>query len=370
MRVALVGITGFGRTHLTTIRGLEGAELVGTCDLRPPPPELATELAGVPHFAEFDALLRQAAPELTVLATPPQTHAELAELALTAGSDVLLEKPPVTSIADLDRLLAAEQNTGHLVEVGFQTMGSAALAQLRELVETGELGAIEGIGSYAAWQRDCAYFGRADWAGRRVLNGVQVVDGVLSNPFAHSIMNACALAGTAATARAAASVELELWRANDIESDDTSCLRARFAGAPPIVVSGTLCADRILDPVVLVHGERATAELAYLTDELTITYRDGRRTEARFGRTSQLANLVAGGRPLCPLADTRGFTSVLEAIANAAAPNPIPQRFWRQDGDVRIVDGAAEAVRRAATELRLFTELDATPWTTSPLPAR
>jgi hypothetical protein len=104
------------------------------------------------------------------------------------------------------------------------------------------------------------------------------------------------------------------------------------------------------------------ARLDYLTDALTVSYRDGRRTQEEFGRSGQLANLVAGAAPLCPLADTRAFTSVLDAIAAAAAPRPISSRHWRQDGDVRVVDGVTSAVRRAATELELFTEGEAAPW--------
>lgn len=44
---------------------------------------------------------------LLVVATPPASHAELALAGLAAGSDVLVEKPLTTTLADADRLVAA-----------------------------------------------------------------------------------------------------------------------------------------------------------------------------------------------------------------------------------------------------------------------
>lgn len=360
MHVALVGVAGFGRWHLATIQRTAGVTLVGACDPRDLPVDLTLQLGDVPVYRDLGRLLTECQPDLTVIATPIHTHADLAEAALRRGSHVLLEKPPVTSLADLDRLLAAERGSGRAVEVGFQAMGSHALRHLRDLVEAGELGEVTGIGAAGAWQRTDSYFRRADWAGRRRLNGVAVVDGVLTNPFAHAVMAALGVAGPAATGQPASSVELELFHANEIDSDDTSCLRATFPGAPPIVVAGTLCAERVARPRVVVHGEAARAVLYYEDDELVISYPDRHRTTARCGRTGQLANLVARQTPLCPLTMTRGFTSVVEAICNAPDPAPIAESRWypvrTADGERRVVRGADEAVQRAAEKLKLFSE--------------
>ena len=50
--------------------------------------------------------------DLLVVATPPDTHAELALRGLSAGADVLVEKPLSTTLADADRLVAAAENPG------------------------------------------------------------------------------------------------------------------------------------------------------------------------------------------------------------------------------------------------------------------
>lgn len=333
-RVAVVGATGYGRWHLANIARLD-LRLVGVCDVRP------VDVAA-PVYQDLATMLAECAPDITVIATPIHTHAAIAETSLRAGSAVLLEKPPVTSLADLDRLLAVAEEAGLPVEVGFQAMGSGAVRQAKRIE------GIRGVGGFGTWQRTSAYYGRARWAGKRWLDGVPVVDGALSNPFAHALQNSLWLAGVAE--RAASKIELELFRANDIEADDTSCVRVTFPDAPTVVVAGTTCAETNAPAAIRVHDTH-TADLRYEQDML-----DGER----FDRVDQLANLAAGNDPICPLATTRCFTSVIEAIRDAPDPTPIDPRYWHEvrepDGTRRVVSGVDEAVRRAAGELALFTE--------------
>ncbi len=108
------------------------------------------------------------------------------------------------------------------------------------------MGEIVGIGAAGAWQRDASYYARAPWAGRRGLGGVPVVDGALTNPFAHATATALALDGDTG-ADGLREVGVELFRANPIEADDTSCLRLVTARDTTITVAVTLCATRLPD---------------------------------------------------------------------------------------------------------------------------
>ena len=44
---------------------------------------------------------------------------------MRAGADVLLEKPPVPTMAEFDHLLALCAETGRSCQIGFQSLGSA-----------------------------------------------------------------------------------------------------------------------------------------------------------------------------------------------------------------------------------------------------
>ncbi|MFC7616458.1 hypothetical protein ACFQV2_26320 [Actinokineospora soli] len=59
---------------------------------------------------------------------------------------MLLEKPPAITLAEFRRLLAAARASGRACQVGFQSLGSAAVAAVRDLVADGAVGAVRGIG--------------------------------------------------------------------------------------------------------------------------------------------------------------------------------------------------------------------------------
>ena len=118
-----------------------------------------------PIVPSIDAIFDDTIADIVVIATPLHTHAELASRALRAGADVLLEKPPVVDLASLSELTEVQEATGGLVQVGFQSLGSLALVELRNLISNGGLGRIQAIGAAGSWTRDLRYWKRARWAG-------------------------------------------------------------------------------------------------------------------------------------------------------------------------------------------------------------
>jgi predicted dehydrogenase len=75
--------------------------------------------------------------EVVVVATPHDTHAELAALALTAGRHVWCEKPLALTSAGLSEIEAAWEASGRQLMVGFNRRWSpAVLAAQRALAET------------------------------------------------------------------------------------------------------------------------------------------------------------------------------------------------------------------------------------------
>ncbi|WP_258803320.1 DUF6807 family protein [Pseudarthrobacter sp. NS4] len=376
-RIALVGVHGFGERHLANLARLEEAgalELVAVADPNPPEPgRLADSVAVFPDLNEL--LAAQPGADVVILATPIQTHAPLALAALGAGMDVYVEKPPVASLAQFNEVLAAAQAAGKLVQVGFQSLGSHALPTIRNLVESGAIGDVLGLSAKGQWVRNKAYFKRSRWAGKRSLDGIDVVDGVATNALAHAVATALNMAG-AHTVADVASVETDLYRAHDTESDDTSVIRVRAAHGATLLCSLTLCAPEQLNPSVTVHGTRGEITLFYTQDEVVITTPDGERRET-YGRTDLLENLLearsAGAPLLCSLPDTGAFTTVLEAIRTSPAPQAIgPEHIsWEGEGEDAhpVVHGIAELIDGAAKAQATFGELGV-PWARALPPVR
>jgi D-galactose 1-dehydrogenase len=100
IRVGIVGIGKIARDqHIPCIAAHPDFELAAVASRN-------ASVPGVPSYPSLETLLA-AAPSIDAVAicTPPQTHYELARLALEAGCHVLMEKPPCTSLAQLETLV-------------------------------------------------------------------------------------------------------------------------------------------------------------------------------------------------------------------------------------------------------------------------
>ncbi|MBT2596385.1 DUF6807 family protein [Arthrobacter sp. ISL-72] len=372
-RVALVGAHGYGARHLDNLARLGALNLVELVSVADPrPPAKGTLPDGVATFQSLaDLLAAGPAPDVVILATPIQTHAPLALAAIAAGADVYVEKPPMASLAQFDAVLTAAGAGGRLVQVGFQSLGSHALPALDRLVASGGIGEVRGVSAVGTWVRTRGYFNRSRWAGKRSLDGTDVVDGVATNALAHAVATGLRIAG-AALASDVVSVETDLYRAHATESDDTSVIRVRTAGGAVLLCALTLCAEEQTAPSVTVHGTLGAAEFFYTEDRLTITGPDCERTEM-FGRTDLLEDLLAVRRSpegvarklLSPLAGNGAFMKVLEAIRTAEQPRAITPQHVRWDGEGDdahpVVHGIGPLVRRAAAAQATFAELGV-PW--------
>jgi predicted dehydrogenase len=370
-RVVLVGAHGHGRWHLENLRRLSAVSevrLVGVCDPRPLDGELRDLAGDVPVLPDLRELIATTRPDVTIICTPIHTHTDLTLVALDAGSHVLLEKPPAPTLDEYTRLVDGVDAAGLACQIGFQSLGSQAIDRVRTLIAQGAVGEVRGIGGSCAWVRDASYYGRAAWAGRRSLDGVPVVDGALTNPFAHAVATALAMAG-ATTAGTLSSVEVELYHANPIEADDTSCLRVRTSDGLPITIAATVAAEQPHDPRLVVHGSAGRITLSYKTGRVRLQAGDVDETTEHAG-SDLLENLLAHVRDpavplLVPPRETHSFMEVVEAVRCAPDPAEIGPEHRRALGEGRTarfaVPGVDELVDRVAEELLLFSELGA-PW--------
>ncbi|RVB20936.1 Gfo/Idh/MocA family oxidoreductase, partial [Mesorhizobium sp. M7A.F.Ca.CA.004.05.1.1] len=83
-----------------------------------------------------------------VMALPPQFHADLAVRAVTAGKDVLVEKPIALTVADAERAVQAAKDNGRVFMVGHVLRFHPAFETLKGLIDKGELGEVRYIHSH------------------------------------------------------------------------------------------------------------------------------------------------------------------------------------------------------------------------------
>ncbi|NUT50338.1 MAG: Gfo/Idh/MocA family oxidoreductase [Saccharothrix sp.] len=105
-RVGLVGVGTIARTHLEVLAERSDVDLVFTVDPHAGPPEFRGTTPS--HHRDLADALSAHRPDLVVIATPADSHADLAVTALTGSrARVLVEKPLVLDPASLPRLADA-----------------------------------------------------------------------------------------------------------------------------------------------------------------------------------------------------------------------------------------------------------------------
>jgi predicted dehydrogenase len=119
------------------------AQLVGVFDVNPVRAEyLSRACGGVPVYAGFAAMLRQARPDCVIVTTVDRYHHEYIIGALEAGCDAITEKPMTIDAERCRAILAAEEQTGRKVTVTFNYRFTPYVTRVKELLREGAVGRI------------------------------------------------------------------------------------------------------------------------------------------------------------------------------------------------------------------------------------
>jgi len=173
--------------------------------------EAATQHPDARVLASFEEMLEAADDlDLVVIGTPPATHARIATAALEAGLDVVVDKPFTVTSDEGRALVAHAERLGRRITVFQNRRWDGDFRTVRDLVETGRLGAVRRFESRFEWYKPEV---RASWkAEASVAQG----GGILFDLGTHLIDQAVQLFGPVAEARA----ELAVNRAGGLADDD------------------------------------------------------------------------------------------------------------------------------------------------------
>ena len=119
------------------------ADLAWCCDLSQESRErYAPQYPRTRFTAEFDDLLDDPELDAIAIASSVPTHHPLGMRALEAGKHVFIEKPLAAGVADARELVAAARGADRRLMVGHLLLFHPALAVVRSLIDSGELGQI------------------------------------------------------------------------------------------------------------------------------------------------------------------------------------------------------------------------------------
>ena len=144
IKIGLVGVGMIARSqHIPALRGNPAFKLEASASRH-------GSVEGLDNFPSLESML-DARPDLDAITicTPPQVHYDAAHMALTRGKHVFLEKPPCTTIAQLDHLALLARQANRSLLQSWHSRHAAAVDAARTALEDKKLRAIRIV-----WKED------------------------------------------------------------------------------------------------------------------------------------------------------------------------------------------------------------------------
>jgi predicted dehydrogenase len=342
IRFAVVGL-GMGVHHCKDLQDAQGCELAAICDTDPDRLEKNRRQFQVKATESYAEILRDPDIHVVNVCTPSGSHADLSVQALKAGKHVVCEKPPDVTVEAVDRMIAAQKETGRKLMVIFQSRFEPIYQRMRETIHEGRLGNLVGVHGTVNWYRAQSYFDCPGmWKGTWRWDG----GGSLANQGVHTVDVLQWLGGPVVEVYGKFGVF-----AHEIETEDKTVAVLTFANGALGTLTTTTAAYPGLDRSVLIHGARGSmvAEDDLLTrwviqgESREAEREEEKRMLARFGKKEQRESSTASD----PFAfATRGHLLQFEAMAEAIrSDTPPPNSIETARHTVEILTAIYESGR-------------------------
>jgi len=216
LQIAVAGAGTIGLAHIQSIQNNPRCALSAIVDPSPNAQAVA-DAHGVPLYATLDALLAKHKPDAMILATPNALHVPQALQCIAAGVPVLLEKPIATTVKEAQTLVEQVEATQAKVLIGHHRAHSAIMAQAKQVVSSGKLGALVAVMGSALFFKPDSYFNDGPW--RREMGGGPILINLI-----HEVHNLRMLCGDI--------VAVQAFQSNATRGfavEDTVAINLRFA---------------------------------------------------------------------------------------------------------------------------------------------
>ncbi len=328
LRAALIGTGNIARQHVRGLRAhADRVDLVAVQDIDAATARTFAAEHSIPTaHADIATLLAHERPNLVHICTPPHVHAALALASMEAGAHVVCEKPLCASLAELDRLQAAEHANGRFCATVFQMRYGSSAGHVRRALAAGEAGRPLVAVCHTLWYRSAEYY-RVPWRGKwgNELGGPTVGQGI------HTMDQLLFLLGPWRRVTAVARTS-----DRDIEVEDVSVALVEFeSGCVASIVNSVLSPRQ--ETYIRIDAQHATLELTHLYSYKNESWRFTAGTTAdpaAFGRLAALPpdvpadhvalvgglldDIAAGTAPVTTGAEARTTLDLLTAIYKSA----------------------------------------------------
>ena len=155
LRIGVIGLGLRRSIGLAAHRPGRGARVVAIADTDPSVLEANAESFDSPAMlTDHRALLARADVDAVVVATPDDTHEEIACDTLRAGKAAFVEKPLGITVEQCDTILRTARETGTRLYVGHNMRHTGVVRLMREIIARGDIGEVKTV-----WVRHFVAYG-------------------------------------------------------------------------------------------------------------------------------------------------------------------------------------------------------------------
>ena len=132
LRAAVIGVGSLGQHHARNFAELaaeDRIELVGVCDADKDTAEKIAAVHGTNAYTDWQQLVEKV--DVVSIASPTNTHCEIACGFVEKGVSVLVEKPVAVTVAEADKMIAAAKRSGAKLMAGHLERYNPAMVALR-----------------------------------------------------------------------------------------------------------------------------------------------------------------------------------------------------------------------------------------------
>jgi 2-hydroxy-4-carboxymuconate semialdehyde hemiacetal dehydrogenase len=136
----MVGSGAFAKKHLDGLARIKGVEVVSIHGRTAETTNAVADKYGIPFSTtDFNAAINHPGVEAVILTSPTQVHAEQAVQCMRAGKHVEIEIPISDSLADAEKILSAQKETGLVAMGGHTRRFNPSHQWIHKKIKAGEL---------------------------------------------------------------------------------------------------------------------------------------------------------------------------------------------------------------------------------------
>ena len=143
---AIIGAGRWGMNHVKTAYKLLNRNLKVVCDFSETARNKITEVSpNIPFSTTLDDVLNNKSINAVIIATPAETHFEVAQKCILAGKNVLVEKPITLLTTEAKRLIDIAESNNKKLMVGHILLYHPAIIKIKELIKSEKIGTLQYI---------------------------------------------------------------------------------------------------------------------------------------------------------------------------------------------------------------------------------